>query len=85
MFYLCCSVGLLLIGLCYVLLVWFGDIFVMYVLVLLLLLVCCEVLCSWLLWMGVIVYLGGVVLMLLVGVMVLMVLVEEVWGMFVEV
>jgi uncharacterized protein len=53
-FYLRRSAGLLLIGLCHALLVWSGDILVMYALVSLPLLACREAPRSWLPWMGVI-------------------------------
>ena len=75
---------MLLIGLCHALLVWSGDILVMYALVSLPLLACREAPRSWLPWMGVIVYLGGVALMLLVGAMVSMASAEEVRGMLAE-
>jgi uncharacterized protein len=83
-FYLRRSAGLLLIGLCHALLVWSGDILVMYALVSLPLLACREAPRSWLPWMGVIVYLGGVAMMLLVGAMVSMASAEEVQGMLAE-
>lgn len=71
-FYLRRSAGLLLIGLCHALLVWSGDILVLYALASLPLLACREAPRSWLPWMGATVYLGGVLLMLLVGAMVSM-------------
>jgi len=71
-FYLRRSAGLLLIGLCHALLVWSGDILVLYALASLPLLACREAPRSWLPWMGVTVYLGGGLLMLLVGAMVSM-------------
>jgi uncharacterized protein len=83
-FYLRRSAGLLLIGLCHALLVWSGDILVMYALVSLPLLACREAPRSWLPWMGVIVYLGGVAMMLLVGAMVSMASAEEVQKMLAE-
>ena len=83
-FYLRRSAGLLLIGLCHALLVWSGDILVMYALISLPLLACREAPRSWLPWMGVIVYLGGVAMMLLVGAMVSMASAEEVQGMLGE-
>jgi uncharacterized protein len=83
-FYLRRSAGLLLIGLCHALLVWSGDILVMYALVSLPLLACREAPRSWLPWMGVTVYLGGVAMMLLVGAMVSMASAEDVQGMLAE-
>jgi len=69
-FYLRRSLGLALIGLCHALLVWSGDILVMYALVSLPLLACREAPRSWLPWMGIVVYLAGVSMMLLIGAMV---------------
>ncbi|MDH0173075.1 DUF418 domain-containing protein [Stenotrophomonas maltophilia] len=69
-FYLRRSAGLMLIGLCHALLVWSGDILVLYALASLPLLACREAPRSWLPWMGVIVYLGGAAMMLLLGAMV---------------
>ncbi|WP_313416768.1 DUF418 domain-containing protein [Stenotrophomonas sp.] len=83
-FYLRRSAGLLLIGLCHALLVWSGDILVMYALISLPLLACREAPRSWLPWMGLTVYLGGVAMMLLVGAMVSMASAEEVRGMLAE-
>lgn len=83
-FYLRRSAGLLLIGLCHALLVWSGDILVMYALVSLPLLACREAPRSWLPWMGVIAYLGGVALMLLIGAMVSMASAAEVQQMLAE-
>ena len=83
-FYLRRSAGLLLIGLCHALLVWSGDILVMYALVSLPLLACREAPRSWLPWMGVIVYLGGVAMMLLVGAMVSMASAEDMQKMLAE-
>ncbi|WP_182067587.1 DUF418 domain-containing protein [Stenotrophomonas pavanii] len=83
-FYLRRSAGLLLIGLCHALLVWSGDILVMYALVSLPLLACREAPRSWLPWMGVTVYLGGVAMMLLVGAMVSMASAEDVQKMLAE-
>ena len=71
-FYLRRSAGLLLIGLCHALLVWSGDILMLYALASLLLLACREAPRSWLPWMGGIVYCTGVALMLLLGAMVSM-------------
>lgn len=83
-FYLRRSAGLLLIGLCHALLVWSGDILVLYALVSLPLLACREAPRSWLPWMGVIVYLGGVAMMLLVGAMVSMAPVEDLQKMLAD-
>ncbi|HHA2441287.1 TPA: DUF418 domain-containing protein [Stenotrophomonas maltophilia] len=83
-FYLRRSAGLLLIGLCHALLVWSGDILVMYALVSLPLLACREAPRSWLPWMGVTVYLGGVAMMLLVGAMVSMASAEDVRKMLTD-
>ncbi|WP_416056890.1 DUF418 domain-containing protein [Stenotrophomonas maltophilia] len=69
-FYLRRSAGLALIGLCHALLVWSGDILVMYALVSLLLLACRDAPRSWLPWMGGSVYVTGVMMMLLIGAMV---------------
>ncbi|WP_312737359.1 DUF418 domain-containing protein [Stenotrophomonas sp.] len=69
-FYLRRSLGLALIGLCHALLVWSGDILVLYALVSLPLLACREAPRSWLPWMGIVVYLAGVSMMLLIGAMV---------------
>ncbi|OBU65046.1 hypothetical protein A9K58_15545 [Stenotrophomonas maltophilia] len=80
-FYLRRSAGLLLIGLCHALLVWSGDILVMYALASLPLLACREAPRGWLPWMGVVVYLGGVAMMLLVGAMVSMASAEDVQRM----
>lgn len=80
-FYLRRSAGLLLIGLCHALLVWSGDILVLYALVSLPLLACREAPRSWLPWMGVIVYLGGVAMMLLIGAMVSMASADDVQKM----
>ncbi|MGO4555618.1 DUF418 domain-containing protein, partial [Stenotrophomonas sp. 2YAF22] len=54
-FYLRRSAGLLLIGLCHALLVWSGDILVLYALASLPLLACREAPRSWLPWMGLLV------------------------------
>ncbi|MGS1320281.1 DUF418 domain-containing protein [Stenotrophomonas geniculata] len=83
-FYLRRSAGLLLIGLCHALLVWSGDILVMYALVSLPLLACREAPRSWLPWMGVTVYLGGIAMMLLVGAMVSMASTEDVQKMLAD-
>ncbi|MEJ1142958.1 DUF418 domain-containing protein [Stenotrophomonas sp. CCNWLW162] len=83
-FYLRRSAGLLLIGLFHALLVWSGDILVMYALVSLPLLACREAPRSWLPWMGVMLYLGGVVMMLMVGAMVSMASAEDVQKMLAE-
>ncbi|AWH54179.1 hypothetical protein C1924_13800 [Stenotrophomonas sp. ESTM1D_MKCIP4_1] len=69
-FYLRRSLGLALIGLCHALLVWSGDILVLYALVSLPLLACREAPRSWLPWMGGFVYLAGVSMMLLIGALV---------------
>jgi len=71
-FYLRRSAGLLLIGLCHALLVWSGDILVLYALASLPLLACREAPRSWLPWMGTLVYLLGIAMMLLIGAMVSM-------------
>ena len=71
-FYLRRSAGLLLIGLCHALLVWSGDILVLYALASVPLLACREAPRSWLPWMGLLVYGLGIALMLLVGAMVSM-------------
>ncbi|WP_295573355.1 DUF418 domain-containing protein [Stenotrophomonas maltophilia] len=83
-FYLRRSAGLLLIGLCHALLVWSGDILVLYALVSLPLLACREAPRSWLPWMGVIVYLGGVAMMLLIGAMVSMASADDVQKMLTD-
>ncbi|KAF1015926.1 MAG: hypothetical protein GAK31_01409 [Stenotrophomonas maltophilia] len=69
-FYLRRSAALLLIGLCHALLVWSGDILVLYALASLVLLACREAPQRWLPWMGMAVYLCGVALTLLLGMMV---------------
>ncbi len=66
-FYLRRSAGLLLIGLCHALLVWSGDILVIYALVSLPLLACREAPQRWLPAMGVATYLCAALLMLLMG------------------
>ncbi|MCF7750982.1 DUF418 domain-containing protein [Bacillus subtilis subsp. subtilis] len=66
-FYLRRSAALLLIGLCHALLVWSGDILVVYALVSLPLLACREAPTRWLPAMGVLTYLCAAVLMLLLG------------------
>ena len=68
-FYLRRSAALLLIGLCHALLVWSGDILMIYALMSLPLLACREAPTRWLPAMGVMVYLGAAVLMLLLGAM----------------
>lgn len=66
-FYLRRSAALLLIGLCHALLVWSGDILVIYALVSLPLLACREAPTRWLPAMGVLTYLCAAVLMVLLG------------------
>ncbi|MEG0185196.1 MAG: DUF418 domain-containing protein [Stenotrophomonas sp.] len=66
-FYLRRSAALLLIGLCHALLVWSGDILVVYALVSLPLLACREAPTRWLPAMGVLTYLCAAALMLLLG------------------
>ncbi len=68
-FYLRRTAGLLLIGLCHALLVWSGDILVIYALVAVALLACREAPTRWLPAMGVLTYLGAAALMLLLGAM----------------
>ncbi len=69
-FYLRRSAGLLLIGLCHALLVWSGDILVIYALVSLPLLATREAPQRWLPAMGVATYLCAAMMMLLLGAMV---------------
>ncbi|MEG2805551.1 DUF418 domain-containing protein [Stenotrophomonas sp.] len=66
-FYLRRSAALLLIGACHALLVWSGDILVVYALVSLPLLACREAPTRWLPAMGVLTYLCAAALMLLLG------------------
>ena len=66
-FYLRRSAALLLIGLCHALLVWSGDILVVYALISLPLLACREAPTRWLPVMGVLTYLCAAALMLLLG------------------
>ncbi|HAI45364.1 MAG TPA: hypothetical protein DCM50_01460, partial [Stenotrophomonas sp.] len=66
-FYLRRSLGLALIGLCHALLVWSGDILVIYALLSLPLLACREAPTRWLPVMGVLTYLCAAALMLLLG------------------
>ncbi|MNK50429.1 hypothetical protein D3C87_693050 [compost metagenome] len=66
-FYLRRSAALLLIGLCHAVLVWSGDILVIYALLSLPLLACREAPTRWLPVMGVLTYLCAAALMLLLG------------------
>ncbi len=66
-FYLRRSAGLLVIGLCHALLIWSGDILVIYALVSLPLLACREAPQRWLPAMGVATYLCAAMMMLLMG------------------